>query len=211
MQQQTQVLVLKDLSLKVGLWKKTTPDFFSSVCLRMVYIPVDTGRKLNVHNTFRRRHGRLLNVLCTFSLRPVPTGTAAETPVLSASPDRCNSTDCTMLLNNSMLLGISVCCGKLSDHLIRFFKRNVGNSPSEGNFKSQDCRYISLNISVIVVIMLRGSKMDTISFNIPLFVFSFTVAFKFASKVSLLFHSILFHSTPKIMESVKFVSSSSLA
>ena len=37
--------------------------------------PVDTGRKLNVHKTFRRRPGRLLNVLCTFNLRPVSTGT----------------------------------------------------------------------------------------------------------------------------------------
>ena len=36
--------------------------------------PVDTGRKLNVHKTFRRRPGRLLNVLCTFNLRPVCTG-----------------------------------------------------------------------------------------------------------------------------------------
>ena len=35
--------------------------------------PVDTGRKLNVHKTFRRRRGRLLNVLCTFNLRPVST------------------------------------------------------------------------------------------------------------------------------------------
>ena len=36
--------------------------------------PVDTRRKLNVHKTFRRRPGRLLNVLCTFNLRPVSTG-----------------------------------------------------------------------------------------------------------------------------------------
>ena len=36
--------------------------------------PVDTGRKSNVHKTFRRRPGRLLNVLCTFNLRPVSTG-----------------------------------------------------------------------------------------------------------------------------------------
>ena len=35
--------------------------------------PVDTGRKLNVHKTFRRRPGRLLNVICTFNLRPVST------------------------------------------------------------------------------------------------------------------------------------------
>ena len=33
--------------------------------------PVDTGRKLKVHKTFRRRPGRLLNVLCTFNLCPV--------------------------------------------------------------------------------------------------------------------------------------------
>ena len=36
-------------------------------------IPVDTGRKLNVHKTFRRRPGRLLNILCTFNLGPVST------------------------------------------------------------------------------------------------------------------------------------------
>ena len=35
--------------------------------------PVDTGHKLNVHKTFRRCPGRLLNVLCTFSLCPVST------------------------------------------------------------------------------------------------------------------------------------------
>ena len=37
--------------------------------------PVDTRRKLNVHKRFRRRPGRLLNVLYTFNLRPVSTGT----------------------------------------------------------------------------------------------------------------------------------------
>ena len=35
-------------------------------------VALDTGRKLNVHNTFRRRSG-LLNVLCTFSLCRVST------------------------------------------------------------------------------------------------------------------------------------------
>ena len=39
-------------------------------------VPVDTGRKLDVHKTFRRRPGRLLNVLCTFNLRPLSTGVA---------------------------------------------------------------------------------------------------------------------------------------
>ena len=38
-----------------------------------IFLLVDTGRKLNVHKTFRRRPGHLLNVLCTFSLRPVST------------------------------------------------------------------------------------------------------------------------------------------
>ena len=37
-------------------------------------VPIDTRRKLNVHKTFRRRPGRLLNVLCTFNLLPVSTG-----------------------------------------------------------------------------------------------------------------------------------------
>ena len=36
--------------------------------------PADTRRKLNVHMTFRTRPVRLLNVLCTFNLRPVSTG-----------------------------------------------------------------------------------------------------------------------------------------
>ena len=35
--------------------------------------PVDTERKLNVHKTFRRHPGRLLNVLCRVNLRPVST------------------------------------------------------------------------------------------------------------------------------------------
>ena len=36
--------------------------------------PVGTGLKLNAYKTFRRRPGRLLNVLSTFSLRPVSKG-----------------------------------------------------------------------------------------------------------------------------------------
>ena len=36
--------------------------------------PVDTGRKLNVNKSFRRRPGRLLNVSCMFNLYPVSTG-----------------------------------------------------------------------------------------------------------------------------------------
>ena len=36
--------------------------------------PLDTGREINVHKKFRRRAGRLLNVLCAFNLHPVSTG-----------------------------------------------------------------------------------------------------------------------------------------
>ena len=36
--------------------------------------PVDTEHKLNIHKTLRLCPGRLLNVLCTFNLRPVSTG-----------------------------------------------------------------------------------------------------------------------------------------
>ena len=36
--------------------------------------PKETGCKLNIHKTFRRRPGHLLNVLCTFNLCPVSTG-----------------------------------------------------------------------------------------------------------------------------------------
>ena len=38
------------------------------------FLPVDTWHKLNIHKTFRRLPGRLLNVLCEFNLRPVFTG-----------------------------------------------------------------------------------------------------------------------------------------
>ena len=47
-------------------------------CFFQVYNPADTGRKLNVHKTFRRRPRRLQNVLCTFNLRPLPTGKYPE-------------------------------------------------------------------------------------------------------------------------------------
>ena len=37
-------------------------------------IPLDTGRKLNMHKNFKRRLGRVLYVLCTFDLRRVSRG-----------------------------------------------------------------------------------------------------------------------------------------
>ena len=46
---------------------------------RVLYMkPVDTGRKLNVHKTFRRRPGRVLIILCWFNLGPVSTGKETE-------------------------------------------------------------------------------------------------------------------------------------
>ena len=56
--------------------------------LNLVSYPVDTGRKLNVHKTFRRRPGRagrFLNVLCTFNLRPVFAGYRNHCQKLSPS------------------------------------------------------------------------------------------------------------------------------
>ena len=41
----------------------------SAHSFKVPFNPADTGRKLNIHKTFRRRPGRLLNVLCTFNLR----------------------------------------------------------------------------------------------------------------------------------------------
>ena len=38
------------------------------------WYPLDTVCKLNLHKTFRRRQGHLLNVLCLFHLRPVSRG-----------------------------------------------------------------------------------------------------------------------------------------
>ena len=37
-------------------------------------MPQDTGRKLNEYKTYSRPPGCLLNVLCTFNLRPVSRG-----------------------------------------------------------------------------------------------------------------------------------------
>ena len=68
----------KSLVLLLLLMRKSR-----AVCIFMVLwsnsekdslFPLDTGRKLNAHKTFRRRLGLLLNVLCAFSLRLVSRG-----------------------------------------------------------------------------------------------------------------------------------------
>ena len=56
-------------------WSFTQVEY-KNLCLwdcsyTFLLFPVDTGRKRNVHKTFRRRPGCLLNVLCTFNLRHV--------------------------------------------------------------------------------------------------------------------------------------------
>ena len=64
---------------------KNSP-FSISVCVkRKNKIPVDTGRKLNVNKAFRRRPGRLLNVLCTFNLRPVSMGIIEKRKTVKSS------------------------------------------------------------------------------------------------------------------------------
>ena len=51
----------------------------------MATFSVDTGHKLNVHKTFRRRPGRLLKVMCKFDLRPVSRGGVIEWMTLPVS------------------------------------------------------------------------------------------------------------------------------
>ena len=58
--------------------KQLVYNVFSHEISSAAFNPVDTGRKLNVHKMFRRRLERLLNVLCTFNLRPVSTGKVAH-------------------------------------------------------------------------------------------------------------------------------------
>ena len=43
----------------------------STYTKKFSHYPLDTGRKLNVHKSFSRRPGRLLNVFCVFNLRRV--------------------------------------------------------------------------------------------------------------------------------------------
>ena len=60
--------------LKISKNLSHAPVRYHSFVSKPVVSPADTVRKLNVHKTFRGRPGRLLNVLCTFNLRPVPMG-----------------------------------------------------------------------------------------------------------------------------------------
>ena len=55
-------------------YSETWCSFLNFTSANVIIYPVDTERKLNVHKMFRGRSERLLNVLCTFSLRSVSTG-----------------------------------------------------------------------------------------------------------------------------------------
>ena len=57
----------------ISFWSLQLNEFLQWEIKQKLPFPTDTGRKLNVHKTFRRRPGRLLNVLCTLNLHPVST------------------------------------------------------------------------------------------------------------------------------------------
>ena len=62
-------------SSTIFFYKKANIGFWQGhKCIFVKSVALDTGRKFNVHKTFRRRPGRSLNVLCTFNLHPVPRG-----------------------------------------------------------------------------------------------------------------------------------------
>ena len=78
------LLIITAIVSKRSLLRGLEQVFVTTDAARTKLYPVDTGRKLNVHKTFRKRPGRLLNVLCTFNLRPVSTGYASRPHVIKA-------------------------------------------------------------------------------------------------------------------------------
>ena len=84
--------------------------------------PIDTGRKLNVNKTFRRRPRRLLNVLCTFNLSPLSTGKKhsqqnfkkraidVEVTTINSAPDFCILRTCLLIdiIRNELISNRSV-------------------------------------------------------------------------------------------------------
>ena len=59
---------MRDVSIFSGL------SFLKPECHDKDRYPLNTGRKSNVHKAFRGYPEHLLNLLCTFSLRPVSRG-----------------------------------------------------------------------------------------------------------------------------------------
>ena len=59
--------MIRILRFSLKFWLIT---FHQETHISRIIYSVDTGQELNVHKTFRRRPGRLLNVLCTSNSRP---------------------------------------------------------------------------------------------------------------------------------------------
>ena len=59
---------------------------------------------MNVHRTFRRRPGRLLNVLCTFNLHPVSTGMVHDFKIIRLGYP-CNFFSTKTILTTSLATG----------------------------------------------------------------------------------------------------------
>ena len=102
--------------------------------------PIDTGRKLNVNKTFRRRPRRLLNVLCTFNLSPLLRGRSTASRILKKSywcrsyncinsaPDFCILRTCLLidikrneLISNRSVSSSAFCTGIAAEFAILIY------------------------------------------------------------------------------------------
>ena len=69
------ILVNRFANLSLAFIKICQLTWFTKYTLLVTFgNSLDTGQKLNVHETFRRCPGRLLNVLCLFNLYPESRG-----------------------------------------------------------------------------------------------------------------------------------------
>ena len=74
--------------------KLTLKTNIKGTLITMWSLPADTGGKMNVRKTFRRRPGPLLNVLCTFNLRPVFTGKSLIKPTMTVMSSKKHASTC---------------------------------------------------------------------------------------------------------------------
>ena len=66
----------------VAISQKIIPT--QELCEMSEIVPFDTGRRLSLHKTLRRRLEQLLSIICTFSLCPVSQGDGAWSGKLTA-------------------------------------------------------------------------------------------------------------------------------
>ena len=94
-------MVIKQITLSLINLNKHNPTIFIRGFVKDFLFPpgyvkktnyLDTGRKFNVHKTFRRRPRHLLNVLSTLNLRPVSRGSSLPF-VFRFRTERINSID----------------------------------------------------------------------------------------------------------------------